>query len=1042
MAPRNKQLRELQGPLLPSKALVPENDDCLEEEEEEEEDEPEFVDAEELCSGGLKAGSLPGCRRVVISDENTGEECEVSGHFPLTGAWWRVKVQVKPAGSKNYQVQGFPSYFLQSDMSPPDQKHICSLFLKDCNVHSDTITEFLAWVNATLGYENLNFENLRETLRTFEEKKKKNGKKQSTEQDYKKCCSVEKTIPFINVMTALKFPKIMEFLPVLLPRHFKQLISSSSEEVLGKIDKFLGTQPWKLGFRKITYRELKLLQCEASWTAFCQCPSLLLLMTDVQKNGLKLYSKLKQLCREHGHTYVEGPDLASQVSNQMSLYDVWECLDFLKDINVVSYEKGRVFLYDLYQAEKSIASSIGDLMQRPPWCLHVDVKKVLASIRTQKPEDSRRGDPLNESKPDETLETSEASTQDSGDHIWDDGEDEGNAEIPDDQLDQDQVAALEMVCSNAVTVISGKGGCGKTTIVSHLFRQRELLEKREVKKACEDFEQDQDVPEEWVTFTQQKPPKADKAIEVLLTAPTGKAAGLLRQKTGFHAYTLCQVSYSFYFWKKTMNEDNCENNPWRFSSVRVLVVDEGSLVSVGIFKSVLNLLLEHSKLSKLIILGDIRQLPSIEPGNLLQDLFDTLKPRNCAIELKTNHRTESELIVDNATRISKRQFPKFDAELSISGDPTIPVSVQDKTFIFVRLPEENASSQSSKSDHHSHLYNAVKTLLEEKDLKCAKTSQFIAFRRQDCDVINDCCCKHYTGHLYKDHKKKLIFGVGHKICCTRNAYLTDVLPENDFYSQKSNELEDGMPPGVAKNKHDFESIRLCNGEIFFIKQDITDVTCGKRRYLTIDNMAGLEVTVDFKKLMKFCRIRHAWARTIHTFQGSEEQTVVYVVGKAGRQDWQHVYTAVTRGRSRVYVIAEEAHLRSAIFRNNVRRKTRLKHFLQDWLSSSESPAEGASPSKGSEDGRCPSTPPPASPFPAAAHSGTSDVQASAAAFDAFPGFASFSGGWRVPFSGETNAGGDPAQLRGSKRTCAMADESPSKVLMVSAVTFALMIVNQ
>lgn len=48
--------------------------------------------------------------------------------------------------------------------------------------------------------------------------------------------------------------------------------------------------------------------------------------------------------------------------------------------------------------------------------------------------------------------------------------------------------------------------------------------------------------------------------------------------------------------------------------------------------------------------GDVRQLPSIEPGNLLKDLFETLKSRNCAIELKTNHRAESELIVDNATR--------------------------------------------------------------------------------------------------------------------------------------------------------------------------------------------------------------------------------------------------------------------------------------------------------------------------------------------------------------------------------------------------------
>lgn len=178
-------------------------------------------------------------------------------------------------------------------------------------------------------------------------------------------------------------------------------------------------------------------------------------------------------------------------------------------------------------------------------------------------------------------------------------------------------------------------------------------------------------------------------------------------------------------------------------------MDEGSLVSVRIFKSVLKLLCEHSKLSKLIILGDIRQLPSIEPGNLLIDLFETLKSRNCAIELKTNHRTESELIVNNATRISRRQFPVFDAELNISDNPTLPISIQDKTFIFIRLPEEDANSQLSKNDPHSHLYSAVRTLLKENDLQDAQTSQFIAFRRQDCDVINACCCKHYTGHLFK-----------------------------------------------------------------------------------------------------------------------------------------------------------------------------------------------------------------------------------------------------------------------------------------------------
>ncbi|XP_004429552.1 PREDICTED: DNA helicase B [Ceratotherium simum simum] len=1043
MAGAHGHLRELQGPLLPPKDLLEEDDDYLRDDAEEEDD-PGFVDAEELCSGGVRAAGLPGRLRVVILDENTRERCEVFGRFPITGPWWRVKVEVKRVGSRCYQVQGFPSYFLQSDMSPPDQQHICSLFLKECDVSGDIITKFLAWVNEVSSYEDLNFENLRETYRTFHKEIGRNGEKQSTQNeqeeslpDYERSLPLENSIPFRNVMTALQFPKIMEFLPVLLPRHFKQLVNSGSQEVLEKIEEILSTHPWKLGFNRITCRELKLLRCEASWAAFCQCEALLRLMTDLEKNALIIYSELKQICREHGHTYVKEADLTRLLSDRMSVEGAWQSLRFLKDVGVVTYEKACVFLYDLYQAERGIASSVCDLMTRPPWRLHVDIKKVLASIHTTEPEDSGGDDMLNEGEPDEArLENSvdNRNTQDSGDHVWDNGENEVNAEISEVQLDPDQVAALEMVCSNAVTVISGKGGCGKTTIVSHLFKHIELLEESEVKKVCEDFEQDQDVSEEWPTFIEQSPLKADKAIEVLLTAPTGRAAGLLRQRTGFNAYTLHQVNYSFYLWKTKMAE-----RPWKFSSVKVLVVDEGSLVSVGIFKSVLKLLCEHSKLSKLIILGDIRQLPSIEPGNLLTDLFETLKPRNCAIELKTNHRAESELIVDNATRISRRQFPKFDAELNISDSAIFPVSIQDKTFIFVRLPEEDASPELSKNDHQSHLYSAVRTLLQEDDLRDAQKSQFIAFRRQDCDVINACCCKHYTGRIGKDHQNRLVFGVGDKICCTRNAYLLDLLPGNTSSRQQDNELEasgadlDGTPPGFAKNKHDLESgIRLCNGEIFFITNDVTDVTFGKRRFVTINNMAGLEVTVDFRKLMQNCHIKHAWARTIHTFQGSEEKTVVYVVGRAGRQHWQHVYTAVTRGRCRVYVIAEESQLRSAIGRRSFPRRTRLKHFLQNDLSMScATPADFASPSKSSGDNGgpsgAPSTPPSASSTADTVTSAVPRSEASGADDRAF----SFPGRCKLSSPDEMDTAEDPSKSRGSKRSCAMNDTgSPNKLLMV------------
>ncbi|XP_073939957.1 DNA helicase B isoform X2 [Castor canadensis] len=930
-------------------------------------------------------------------------------------------------------------------MSPPNQEHICSLFLKDCGVPGDQRVKFLAWINEMSSYKDLNFENLLETLKTFyKEIKRKDEKKPSQNEQEEllpdnEISILKNKIPFISVMTALRFPKIMEFLPVLLPRYFRQLISSGSGKVLEVIEEVLGTQPWKLGFSKITYRELKLLRCEASWAAFCQCPSLLQLMTDLEKNALVIYSKLKQICREHGHTYVEVADLTLGLSEHMSVHDAWQSLKFLKDIGVVTYEKNRVFPYDLYQAERGIASSICNLMKRPPWHLRVNVRKVLASIGNTKPEDSRTGDASEDSKPDETnLENSMdiLDPQDSEDLIWNSGENEINAEINELELDQDQVAALEMICSNAVTVISGKGGCGKTTIVSHLFKCIQQLEEREVKKACEDFEQDQDVSEEWFAFTEQTRLEMDKAIEVLLTAPTGKATGLLRQRTGLPAYTLYQVNYSFYLWEKKLKN---KNMPWKFSSVKVLVVDEGSLVSVGIFKSVLKLLCEHSRLAKLIILGDIRQLPSIEPGNMLKDLFDTLKSRKCAIELQTNHRAESQLIVDNATRISRRQFPNFDAELNVSDNSSLPISIQDKTFILIRLPEEDTCSQLPKNSHNSYLYSAVRALLQENDFKSAKTSQFIAFRRQDCDLINDCCCKHYTGHLIKDHKKRLVFGIQDKICCTRNAYLSDLLPEDTTGSQPESDTETGgedvcHPRGLAKDKHALESgIRLCNGEIFFIQNDVTDVTFGKRRYLTINNMAGLEVTVDFSKLVKYCHIKHAWARTIHTFQGSEEDTVVYVVGKAGRQHWQHVYTAVTRGRRRVYVIAEESQLQNAIRKPSISRKTRLKQFLQNELSVSHASPADFPQSKSSGDSRGPSTQPPTSPIPtASANTVTNDVTKSKASL-AKDGPFTFAAEWRMFSFDEVDEDEKEilAQSRGSKRTSDMnISESPSKVLMV------------
>lgn len=71
---------------------------------------------------------------------------------------------------------------------------------------------------------------------------------------------------------------------------------------------------------------------------------------------------------------------------------------------------------------------------------------------------------------------------------------------------------------------------------------------------------------------------------------------------------------------------------------------------------------------------------------------------------------------------------------------------------------------------------------------------------------------------------------------------------------------------------------------------------------------------------------------------------MYVVGNAGRQHWQHVYTAVTRGRCRVYIVAEELHLKRAVKNKEITRKTRLQRFLREAVAETNScPKQMSSP---------------------------------------------------------------------------------------------------
>ncbi|KAL2309538.1 hypothetical protein Nmel_005744, partial [Mimus melanotis] len=881
---------------------------------------------------------------VIIQECGTKKEYEVVGRFPLVDPWWKVNIKAKKMGSK-YFVQGYPSYFLQTDVEE-NNRQVFSLFLKECDVPENWKEKFFAW----LPMESvLSFSNLEEKLRQFQVSQLQPRRIQRDTKDYNIFYYVSKSFAGKAVLGALAFPRILEFLPILLPRHFCCLLDKMcwqrkadtggeevADEMVTKLNEILKNEPWKLGFsRKIMYKELNLPHCEATWAAFCQCEHLLWKIPDLQKNALILYDQLKTHCRQMGHTYEDQDELARFVSKHMSIEHVWQSLEFLKDQNVVIKEKKMVFLPHLYKSEKDIAMYIGDLLSNDTWKLDVDMKKILSIS------ESPRGTVDNKINITQAREMEENIPEShNGENHFPEKEVGSMSGIQSKaEVDKDQVIAVKKICSNPVTIISGKGGCGKSTIVSCLFRHLKQMEI-EVETASKDFEKDLDASEEWNMFDRHWESEnmyAKKFLNVLFTAPTGRAASLLREKTQLPTYTLHQIIYSFKSWRRSE-----QAQPWKFSAVTVLIVDEGSLVSVHILSLVLKLLCEHAQLAKLIILGDTRQLPSIDPGNMLADIFEGLKSRGFSVELRTNHRAESQLIVDNASRISHRQLPEFDEVLKVSAwNEEMTMPTPEKKFIFIALPAGGNCEILPFMSFKTDLQTAIKILLKKgPGLEDAKQSQFIAFRRQDCDLINELCCQHYSNHLTRDHKNRLLFQMGDKIASTRNVYLKDVLATCGVgEGPNGEECRSGEITFTAEA--DEEGKRLCNGDVFFITGD-TEID--KQRLLTISSMYGSTFTVNYKALRKLCHIKHAWARTIHTFQGSEERTIVYVVGNAGRQHWQHVYTAVTRGRCRVYIVAEELHLRRAVKNKEITRKTRLQRFLREALAETNNcPKQMSSP---------------------------------------------------------------------------------------------------
>nr|WP_321257359.1 ATP-dependent RecD-like DNA helicase [uncultured Pseudodesulfovibrio sp.] len=179
-------------------------------------------------------------------------------------------------------------------------------------------------------------------------------------------------------------------------------------------------------------------------------------------------------------------------------------------------------------------------------------------------------------------------------------------------LSDEQREAVFEACSNKVFIITGGPGTGKTTITKAI-----MLTLKEL------------------------------GLKIKQAAPTGRAAKRMAEATGHPSKTLhrllqYQPDGGFHY---------CEDQKLKAD---VLVVDEASMVDAQLFVAILRAL-PHT--CRLILVGDVNQLPSVGPGNVLGDLIDSHKIP-CAVLTHIFRQAQESFIVVNAHRINNGQFPR------------------------------------------------------------------------------------------------------------------------------------------------------------------------------------------------------------------------------------------------------------------------------------------------------------------------------------------------------------------------------------------------
>ena len=402
---------------------------------------------------------------------------------------------------------------------------------------------------------------------------------------------------------------------------------------------------------------------------------------------------------------------------------------------------------------------------------------------------------------------------------------------------KEQISAIKSVFLNNITIITGGPGTGKTTIINGII---ELYKKTN-------------------KYT------TDGLIgKVALIAPTGRASKKMTEATGFYASTI----HRYLKWNKETNTFGI--NEFNKNKHELIIVDETSMIDTNLFDSLLKGIKSNVKL---VLVGDEYQLPSVSPGQILNDLIESEKFRH----IKLN----------NIYRQSK--------------DSYIPILARE-------IKSKKLSDFKIKKDDYAFLE------CNRKDIKniiadIAKKSLKKGINEDNIQVL----APMYKGEIGIDNLNIILQSIYNPHNKNKSEVkIGDVIYRvNDKIINLVNDVDKG----------------IYNGDIGYIVDiDINS----KSEFLTVD----FDSNIVYLKREDLINIKHAYVLSIHKAQGSEFDHVILPLSKVYNKMLYNklIYTGVSRAKKSLTILgSSEAFIYSVNNNYSVIRKTTLKDILMNNL---------------------------------------------------------------------------------------------------------------